>query len=152
MQNSWAKWMSTYLKLLLFSKCSSLLRKQRYLRFTHLRSHITLQKHMQLIHRLFEKCESLAYCLIAEQHINVGHNLHEVVLEELADEGCREVQAKRLVIFRSMLCHFQDGLQRDSQEKTLEGRNDTVKSQDWSSFSMLMCSNESYTVKSRNPP
>lgn len=80
---------------------------------------------MQPIRRLFEECENLAYCLIAEQHINIGHNLHEVVLEELADEGCREVQAKQLVIFRCVLCHFQDGLQRHSQKETLEGRNDT---------------------------
>lgn len=103
--------MSTYLKLLLFSKCSSLLVKQR---------HVCLTQHMQLIRGLYGKCESQAYCLIAEQDINVGHNLYEVVLEELADEWCREVQAKQLVIFRGMLCHFQDGLQRDSQEKTLE--------------------------------
>lgn len=70
-------------------------------------------------------CESLVYRLIAEQHINVGHNLHEVILEELADEGRREVQAKQLVIFRRMLRHFQDGLQRDGQEETLEVNSDT---------------------------
>lgn len=69
-------------------------------------------------------CEGLAYRLIAEQHINVGHNLHEVVLEELADEGRGEVQAKQLVIFRRMLGHFQHGLQRDGQEETLEANSD----------------------------
>lgn len=68
---------------------------------------------------------TVAYCLIAKQHINVGHNLHEVILKELADEGRREVHAKELVIFGSMLRYFQDGLQGDSQEETLEGRNDT---------------------------
>ena len=69
--------------------------------------------------------ESLSYRLVAEQHIDIGHDLHEVVLEELADEGCREVQAKQLVVFRRMPRHFQDGLQRDSQEEALEGSNDT---------------------------
>lgn len=64
----------------------------------------------------------VAYCLIAEQHIHVGHNLHEVVLEELADERRREVQAKQFVVFGRMLCHFQYGLQRDCQEETLDGR------------------------------
>ena len=65
-----------------------------------------------------------AYRLIAEQHVDVGHDLHEVVLEELADEGCREIQAKQLVVFRSVLCNFQDGLQGDGQEETLK-KNDT---------------------------
>ena len=69
--------------------------------------------------------QSVAYRFIAKQHVNVGHDLHEVVLEKLADEGRREVQAEQLVIFRGMLCHFQNGLQRDSQEETLEGTNDT---------------------------
>lgn len=70
-------------------------------------------------------CESVAYCLIAKQHINVGHNLHEVILKELTDEGRREVHAEQLVIVRSVLRYFQDGLQGDSQEETLQGTNDT---------------------------
>lgn len=68
--------------------------------------------------------ESPAYRLIAEQHIHVGHDLHEVVLEELTDERRREVHAKQLVVFRRMLRHFQDGLQRDGQEETLEAIGD----------------------------
>lgn len=66
--------------------------------------------------------------LVAKQHINIGHNLHEVILEELADEGRREVQAKQLVIFRCVLGHLQHGLQRDSQEETL-GANVDIGSQ-----------------------
>lgn len=66
--------------------------------------------------------ESLTDRLVAEQHVNVGHDLHEVVLEELADEGCGEVQAKHLVIFGRVLRHFQDGLEGDGQEETLGGR------------------------------
>lgn len=62
--------------------------------------------------------------LITEQYIHVGQNLHEVILEKLADEGCREVQAKQLVIIRGMLRHFQDGLHRDCQEETLEANSD----------------------------
>lgn len=54
----------------------------------------------------------------------MGHNLHEVILEELADEGRREVQAKQLVIFRRVLGHLQHGLQRDSQEETLGASGD----------------------------
>lgn len=69
-------------------------------------------------------CASLAYCLIAEQHIDVGHNLHEVILEELTDEGRGEVQAKQLVLFRRMFRHFQDGLHRHGQEETLEANSD----------------------------
>lgn len=75
-----------------------------------------------LIYRTQSQC--LTYCLIAKQYVDVGHNLHKVILEELADEGCREVQAKQLVIFRCMLRHFQDGLQGDSQEETLEASSD----------------------------
>lgn len=62
--------------------------------------------------------------LITKQYVYVGQNLHEVILEKLADEGCREVQAKQLVIIRGMLRHFQDGLHRDCQEETLEANSD----------------------------
>lgn len=66
----------------------------------------------------------LTYCLVAKQHVDVRHDLHEVVLEELADEGRREVQAKQLVIFRRMLGHLQYGLQRHGEEETLGTKGD----------------------------
>ena len=85
--------------------------------------------------------ESVPHRLVTEQHIDVGHDPHEVVLEELADEGRREVQAEQLVIFRRVLRHFQDGLHRDGEEETLEGRNDTRSR--LMCFFILMDSNES---------
>lgn len=63
----------------------------------------------------------MAYCLIAEEDIDVGHDLHQVVLEELADEGGGEIHAEQLVAFRRVLRHLQDGLQGDGQEETLRG-------------------------------
>lgn len=64
------------------------------------------------------------YRLVAKKHIDIGHDLHEVILEKLRDKRRGQVQAKQLVGFRGMLCHFQDGLHRNSQEKSLEGNRD----------------------------
>lgn len=118
----------THLKVLLFSECSCLLWNQKkvqvYILHTNTSIRVECVVNTKTVCRICS--ESLTYRLIAEQHVNVGHNLHEVVLEELADEGCGEVQAKHLVIFRRMFRHFQDGLEGDCQEETLRGRtNDT---------------------------
>lgn len=64
------------------------------------------------------------YRLVAKQHIDVGHDLHEAVLEKLGDKRRRQVQAKQLVAFRGMLGHLQDGLHRNGQKKSLEGHGD----------------------------
>ena len=58
---------------------------------------------------------------IAEHNVHVGHDLHERLLEELADEGRLQVQAEDLVVLRSVLGHLQNGLWRHSQEKALQG-------------------------------
>lgn len=59
------------------------------------------------------------YRLVAKQDIDVGHDLHEVILEKLRDKRRGQVQTEELVSFRGMLRHFQDGLHRNGQEETL---------------------------------
>lgn len=49
-----------------------------------------------------------SYRLVAEQDVHVWHDLHQGLLEELADEGRREVHAEDLVILRGVLGHLQD--------------------------------------------
>lgn len=76
---------------------------------------LTLEKYRKVLD------EKRFYHLVAEQHIHVGHDQHEVILEKLRDKRRRQVQAKHLVGFRGMLRHFQDGLHRNGQEKSLDG-------------------------------
>lgn len=64
------------------------------------------------------------YRLVAKQHIDVGHDQHEVILEKLRDKGRGQIQTKQLVCFRGMLRHFHNGLHGDSQEETLGGNGD----------------------------
>lgn len=65
---------------------------------------------------------SSTYRLIAKQDVDIRHDLHQGLLEELADERRWEVHAEDLVVFWSMLCHLQDWLHGHSQEKSLETR------------------------------
>ena len=58
--------------------------------------------------------------LIAEQHVDVGHDLHQVLLEELADERRREVHAEHLVVLGRVLGHLEDRLRGHRQEETLK--------------------------------
>ena len=58
--------------------------------------------------------------LVAEQDVDVGHDLHQVLLEELADERRREVHAEHLVVLGRVLGHLEDGLRRHRQEETLK--------------------------------
>lgn len=46
------------------------------------------------------------YRLVAKQHVDVGHDLHEVVLKKLGDKRCRQVQAKQLVGVGGVLRHL----------------------------------------------
>ena len=62
------------------------------------------------------------YRLVAEQHVHIGHDLHEGIFEELRDEGSGEIQSEQLVVLRSVFGHFQYGLQRHRQEETLRRR------------------------------
>lgn len=65
--------------------------------------------------------------LIAKKDIHVGHNLHHGLLEELRDEGSRQIQAEDLVVLRGVFGHLQYGLHGHSEEKTLRDKNDQVK-------------------------
>lgn len=65
------------------------------------------------------------YRLVAKQHVDVGHDLHEVVLEKLGDKRRGQVQAKQLVGVGGVLRHRQDGLHRNSQEEPLRTRQTT---------------------------
>lgn len=58
--------------------------------------------------------------LISEDDVNVRHDLHQRLFEELADEGGREVETEDLVVDRCVFGHFEDGFWRYGQEKTLE--------------------------------
>ena len=46
-------------------------------------------------------------CLIAEDHVGVGHDGHHLVLEELDEEGSGEVEAVGLVIGSAVLSNLQ---------------------------------------------
>uniref|UniRef100_A0A8C2A2K6 Dual specificity protein phosphatase n=1 Tax=Cyprinus carpio TaxID=7962 RepID=A0A8C2A2K6_CYPCA len=61
--------------------------------------------------------------LVPEDDVNVRHDLHQRLFEELADEGRREVQTEDLVVVRCVFGHFEDGLRRHGQEKALQDRD-----------------------------
>lgn len=58
--------------------------------------------------------------LVSEDDVDVRHDLHQRLFEELADEGGREVEAEDLVVVRRVFGHFKDGVWRHGQEKTLQ--------------------------------
>lgn len=68
------------------------------------------------------------YCLVAEQDVDVRHDLHQRLFEELADERCREVQTEDFVVFRGMLRHLEDRLRGHGQEETLQMKTHNIRS------------------------
>lgn len=97
--------MDTHLKVLLLSKSSGLLEEEEE---NEEEPRFTAYSHRKICKATDE--ELFFYRLVAKQHVHIGHDLHEVILEKLGDKRRRQVQAKQLVGFGGMLGHFQDGL------------------------------------------
>ena len=76
-------------------------------------------------HTHMKEAVSATHRLVAKQDVDVGHDLHQVLLEELADERRREVHAEHLVVIRHMLGHLEDRLRGHRQEETLKQQTRT---------------------------
>lgn len=62
----------------------------------------------------------LTYRLVAEQDVDIRHDLHQGLFEELADERRREIHAEDFVVFGSVFRHLEDRLRGHRQEESLQ--------------------------------
>eukprot|EP00123_Amoebidium_parasiticum_P001337 comp12405_c0_seq1/m.7305 comp12405_c0_seq1/g.7305 ORF comp12405_c0_seq1/g.7305 comp12405_c0_seq1/m.7305 type:complete len:330 (+) comp12405_c0_seq1:559-1548(+) len=62
--------------------------------------------------------KGLSLRLVAEDKVPVWCSLQHGLLEELAQEGCRQVHAEDLVVLCSLFGHVQNGVRGHSQEET----------------------------------
>ena len=64
--------------------------------------------------------ENRSYTLVSEEDVDVGQDLHHGVLEELAEEGCRQVHREAAVLLVGDLCNVHHGLRTHCQREGLQ--------------------------------